>query len=509
MPEQQLPSAIRLSSGNQIYLERPRIDALLEKAVQNRLVVVIAGAGYGKTHAVYSFTRKYQARTSWLQLSERDNIASRFWENFIAGVAQSNPKAASRLEKIDFPETERQFERYIAIPLKEVDPINRVLFIYDDLHLIQNPAVLRFIELSVNVPFPTITSVFISRNDPPINTMKFLSKGTLGRIAEEDLRFSREEMTEYFNIQDLKPSPETLSSIYHDTEGWAFAIHLAGLSLKNAPPGAPYVSQAMRKNIFILIESEIMGAVSPAMRMFLVKLSLIDQLFPDLLDDIAGDPDIIKEMANIDSFIRFDTYQNEYHIHHLFLDYLKTRQHEIAEDEKKEVWDKTAAWCEANNQKIHAISYYEKAGDYDRLIAVCNTLPMMHSDRIARMLLEMLDKAPQEVYDTNPLIYTHRLRIAMSLGIMDQATKEVLEAIARFEALPPTPTIHRILAVCYGNKGFIALAAAPYTGDYDFIEDFERCAWHGGQSGGWVDPFPMSVLFIGSFMCRVNKPEKG
>jgi LuxR family maltose regulon positive regulatory protein len=214
-------------------------------------------------------------------------------------------------------------------------------------------------------------------------------------------------------------------------------------------------------------------------------------------------------MGSIDSFVRFDTYQNQYHIHHLFFDYLKTRQDEIPEDEKKEVWDKTAAWCEANNQKMDAISYYEKAGNYDRLLAVCNTLPMMLSNRVSWMLLEILNKAPPEVYETNPFISSHRLRITMSLGLMDQAEKETLEAIARFEAQPSSPTIHRLLAVCYGNKGFIRLLVAPYTGDYDFITDFERCAWHGKQSGGRVVPYPLSLLHIGSFLCRINKPEKG
>jgi LuxR family maltose regulon positive regulatory protein len=500
---------MRPPSGNQIYLERPRIDVLLEKAVQNRLVLVVAGAGFGKTHAVHSFVQKNNALTSWMQFSERDNIISRFWESFVAGVAQSSPKSASRLAKIDFPETERQFERYISIPQEELDPADHIIFVYDDFHLIQNPVILRFLEKSISVPLPSVTAVLVSRNDPPINVMKFLSKGVMGRITEENLRFSRDEMAEYFSIQNMRPVPETLSSIYHDTEGWAFAIHLAGLSLKNAPPGAPYVPQAMRKNIFVLIESEVMGAVSPAVQRFLVKLSLIDHLFPELLNDIAEDPDLIREMDNIDSFISFDSYQNEYHIHHLFLDYLKTRQGAILEDEKKELWDKTAAWCEANNQKIDAIIYYEKAGNYDRLIAVCNTLPMMYPNRIARMLLEILDKAPQEVYDNNPLIYTHRLRICMSLGMLDQAEKETLEAIARFEALPPSSTNHKILAVCHSNKGFIGLLVAPYTGDYNFVVDFERCAWHGRQSGGWVVPFPLSVLTIGSFMCRVNKPEQG
>ncbi|MDR2049663.1 MAG: helix-turn-helix transcriptional regulator, partial [Treponema sp.] len=370
MSEQQFQSNVPLSPGNQIYLERKRIDCLLEKVIQNSLVVVVAGAGYGKTHAVYSFVRNYHARTSWMQLSEQDNVADRFWENFIAGVALSNPKAASRLEKIDFPETERQLERYMTIPLEEIDPAARAILVYDDFHFIQNPAVLRFLEKSFSGPFPNITSVIISRNEPPINTIRFLSKGLLGRITEEDLRFSREELTEYFSIQNIRPLPQVLSSIYHDTEGWAFAIHLAGLSLKSASPGTPYIPQAMRKNIFILIKSEVMEAVSEGLQRFLIKLSLIEHLVPELLEDLAGDHRLIQEMNGIDSFVRFETYHNEYHIHHLFLDYLKTRQDEIPEEEKKETWNKTAMWCEANNQKTDAINYYKKAENYERLILV-------------------------------------------------------------------------------------------------------------------------------------------
>ncbi|MDR1576196.1 MAG: LuxR C-terminal-related transcriptional regulator [Treponema sp.] len=509
MPEQQFHSTVPLSPGNQIYLERPRIDVLFEKIIQNPVVIVVAGAGYGKTHAVYSFVRNYNARISWMQLSERDNIGSRFWENFIGGVGLTNPKAAERLAKITFPETERQLERYMTIPLEEIDPAVRVVLVYDDFHLVTNPAVLRFMEKSVNAPFPGITSVFISRTEPLINTAKFFSKGLLGRITEGDLRFSREEMTEYFSIQNIRPGPETLTSIYHDTEGWAFAIHLAGLSLKNAPPGTPYIPQAMRVNIFRLIESEVMGAVSKAMQRFLIKLSLIEHLFPEVLQDLAGNPELIKEMDNIDTFVRFDIYSNAYHIHHLFLNYLKTRQHEIPEAEQKEVWYKTAVWCEANNQKMDAISYYEKVGDYERLIAVCSTLPMMHSDRIAQMLLETLDKAPPEVYETNPFIHTHRVRIFMSLGMLEQAENEIDKTIERLEKRPPTAIIHQILTVCYANKGFIRLMACTYTGDFNFIDLFERCAWHSSQSGGWKVPLPMSVVNIGSFVCRVHKPEKG
>jgi LuxR family maltose regulon positive regulatory protein len=509
VPEQLFHSNMPIASGNQIFLERPRIDRLLEQAVQKPVVIVNAGAGYGKTQAVYSFGRKYKVLTSWMQLSERDNIGERFWENFIATITLVNKKAAASLEKLDFPATDRQFERYLTIPEVGAREDGRVIFVYDDFHLISDKAVLRFMERSVTSSFPNITSILISRAEPALNLMNLEAKGLLARITEEDIRFTREEMAAYFQLLQINASPQTLSSIYHDTEGWAFAIHLAGLSIKNAPAGAAYATHALRSNIFKLIASEIMAPLSLPVQRFLIKMSLIEYLVPELLEELAGDPSLIQGIKGINSFIRFDIYLNSYHIHHLFLDYLKTRQDELTEYDKMDLWHKTAAWCAANNKKMDAISYYEKAGDYDRVIALCSTLPMMLSNRTARMLLELLDTAPREIYENNPLIYTHRVRILMSLGMIDQAEKENREAIARFEALPPSPLVHRILMICYGNLGFIRMMVSPYTRDYNFTAEFERCAYHGGLNGGYTVPLPMSVLNIGSYICRVTSPEKG
>jgi LuxR family maltose regulon positive regulatory protein len=515
VPDQTFQSNVSLLRGNQIYLERPRIDRLLERAIQNQVIIVCAGAGYGKTHAVYSFVRKYNVLTSWIQFSERDNIDDRFWENFTAGISLLSKETAVKLSEVGFPDTKRQYERYLSIPLKETHSHGKNIFVYDDFHLIQDKAVLRFIERSISSPFSNITSILICRTEPSINLTKLLSKGLLGRIGEEDLRFSREEMTDYFRLQNISPSAQAISSIYHDTEGWAFAIHLAGLSLKNAPPDAPYVPQAMRTNIFRLIEGEIMSSVSPELRKFLIKLSIIDHLPPELLQEIAAlaspgrRKSLVEEMEKISSFIRFDTYLNAYHIHHLLLEYLSRKQDELDEEEKGEVYEKAAKWCAENNQKLDAINYYEKAGNYDRIIALCSTLPMMLSNRTARMMLELLDKAPPLIYEKNPLIYTHRIRILMSLGMIAQAEKETLETISRFEAMPLSSLVHQILTICYANKGFIRIMVSLYTGDYDFTADFERCAYHGGLNNGYGIPLPLSVLNIGSYVCRVTNPEKG
>jgi LuxR family maltose regulon positive regulatory protein len=494
-----------------MYLERPQIDRLLEKQVQRPIVIVKAGAGYGKTHSVYSFARKYDAFTTWMQLSERDNTGERFWENFIATIAVANKKAAAKLEKISFPTTDRQFERYLEIPQMDV-PAGRTLFVYDDFHLITNPAVLWFMERSVTSPFPTITSILISRTEPPLNLVKFLSKGLLGRITEDDLRFSQEEMVEYFHIQNIRLSPQAVSSIYRDTEGWAFAIHLAGLSLRKNPPGTPYVPQAMRVNIFRLIESEVMSAISPGLRKFLVELSLVEYLVSDLLKEIAAGissgEDLVEEMERIISFIRFDIYQNAYQIHHLLLEYLREKQRELSEEEKREVYRKTAAWCAVNNQKMDAISYYEKAGDYERIVYVIGTMPPAPPNRTARMLLEILDRMPAEVYDKIPTINVPRIQLYVTLELFEKAREEATAVIARLETLPVSPGISKTLSGCYTLLAFIGLLTSSYTRNYDFVRYFEKSEYFLK-----LNPFevkrPASVMALGSYLCRVNSEEAG
>ncbi|MDR1277201.1 MAG: helix-turn-helix transcriptional regulator [Treponema sp.] len=508
MPEQHFQSNAPLPPGNQIYLERPHIDHLLKEMVKNPVVVVMAGAGYGKTQAVYSFVRKYTAQTSWIQLSERDNISERFWENFIAGVALIDKKAALTLRKIDFPETERQFERYVSIPRAVITADTKIIFVFDDFHLIHNKAVLRFIERSITAPFPTVTSILISRTEPSFNMVKLLSRGLLGKITEEDLRFSREEMVKYLQIQNIKPSPQAISSIYHDTEGWAFAIHLAGLSLKNAPPGTGYVSQAMRSNIFKLIDSEILAVISADLRKFLIKLSLVEHLAVDLIREIAGQKPLFEEMERLSSFIRLDTYLNAYRIHHLLLEYLNGKQEELSEAEKREVYQKAAEWCIQHDQKMDAINYYEKAEDYARIITITYTLPMVLPGHFAWFILKLLDRIPQEVYTQNSPLYIIRARTLVSLSMFDQCERELKELISRTEALPLSPELHRLLMASYANLGFIGILNSTHSKDYYFVDLIKQAAHHAGLTGGYVIEPPVSVMNLGSYICRVYSPEK-
>ncbi|MDR1836949.1 MAG: hypothetical protein LBQ89_04740, partial [Treponema sp.] len=70
-----------INSYSAFHFKRSRLIQLFMDAMKYPLIMVCAGTGYGKTSAVHDFVQEYQATTVWVQLSERDNVGGRFWEN--------------------------------------------------------------------------------------------------------------------------------------------------------------------------------------------------------------------------------------------------------------------------------------------------------------------------------------------------------------------------------------------------------------------------------------------
>jgi LuxR family maltose regulon positive regulatory protein len=494
--------------GDRQYLERPQIDRLLERAIKCPLVTVVAGAGYGKTWAVYSFLQKYDVIAAWIQFSERDNIGLRFWENFTQAIGLISQATAEKLREIGFPETKRQFDRYLVVPGDVIVRDKKYVFVYDDFHLIHDTPVLRFIERSITTPFPNITSLIISRTDPPSNTLPFLSKGLLVSLTEDELRFSRQEMTDYFTMRNIHLSPEDTTRIYHDTEGWAFAINLVGVSLKKRASGVEYGRSFMRINVFNLIEGEVFSVISPSLQKFLVKLSLIDYLPLALLNELAEDKNLPGEMKQISTFIRFDTYLNAYRIHHLFLQFLATKQDILSEEEKRAVYTRAAQWCAENHLNTDALSYYEKAGRYGELMDLVYTLPMAMSDTLTKFLLDILERAPREIYMKVPTFYALYYRALSTLGRFDEAETALRARIEEFEALPSSAFNNRVLRGLYNDMGFTVLLMAPHTKRYD-VEIYFRKAAHFASLCGLVLKGPVRSVGLSSYACWVKSEEKG
>ena len=459
------------------YMERPRLHKLLKNAVNYPLVVVCAGAGYGKTRAVYSFLQEYDANTAWLQFSERDNIATRFWESYTSAVSLAVPKVGARFMEIGFPETDEAFTKF-SMMVREIASLPRKqIRVLDDLHLLHNLTVLRFIERTVNMLPPNMTVILISRTTPNINLINLMMQERVFTIHEDTLCFTEDEIAGYFNQLELTITSGDTRNIYDDTQGWAFAINLIGRSLAKEQKYERYALEAMKKNIFRLIEAEISKTVSKPLWRFLLRISLIDHLAASLIKALAKDDALVKEMESLNAYIRYDFNMDTYLIHNLFRDYLRDNQDQfLTDEEKRETYQTAGEWCDANSYHMDAFSYYEKSGDYVAISRKVATLNLQIPLDMALYIQAIFDRASNDAVLQSPMFYAMNLKIKMSLAQIDEALALAESYAKAYEAQPDSLENSYALFSAYSVWGFLRMLNCTRTDIYDFDAYFEKMA---------------------------------
>jgi len=468
------------------HLVRPRLSALLEQAVRKSLVIVCAGAGYGKTRAVYDFVKGFPGATIWVQLSEQDNVTTRFWENFVHSLSQVVGPATEDFRNLGFPDTEEKMQQYRSFRDRSIAalPSRRFLMIVDDFHLIQNPQIARFIEgLIQNTPEDR-SFILISREDPALNISALQTRDEVARIDEEDLNFTENELAQYLDRQDLPTEPQMLHEIYGDIKGWAFSVNLVARLLKRAPGYAGFAQSTMKKNLADLMEIEVYDLASERLQRLLVRLSLIEHLSEDLVAQLAdGDEDLLAELRQQNAFIRFDATMHVYLIHHLFLDLLRTKQDLLEDDERQATYLAAAQWCRKHDYLVDALGYYERAADYDAIVGILSELPLFLPFDLAQLLVEMFRRMPDELFLRTDFLAVMYLRAVLCLGDWQAFDDLATDFEKRFKKLPEDDSLrkHSLGLICY-LRGVVRYLMSIADEDYSFDQCFEKMCEHLGDA---------------------------
>jgi len=464
---------------NDDYLYRPRLHSLLNNAMHFPLIFICAGSGYGKTFTVQSFLKNYDAHTSWLQINERDNIPSRFWESISGMVSLASQEAGERFKEIGFPDTDEAFENFNIIRNKLAERPGKHIRVLDDFHLLKNDAILGFIErLIISSPL-NITVIIITRTMPDLNMFGKMMRDRIFSIQEDALRFTEEEIAKYFSQNNLPVTSADIRNIYDDTQGWAFAVNIISRSLAKKQKYERYALEAMKKNIFRLIDAEILNTVTEPLMRFLMRISLIDHLSASLIrtlakndtrpQDASTEDDLIKKMESLNAFIRYDFNQDTFMINHLLRDYLRQKQEQVLTDnERKETYEEAALWCEANGYHTDTLSYYEKSGNYNAIMRIIISLNIQIPRDLAAYALEIFERMPGEVKSGNPLFPSMYIKIKINLGKFEEAHAAARQYCADYEARPETPERNRALSAIYAVWGLLRMNMCTFTDVYDF-----------------------------------------
>ena len=490
---------------------RPRVNALLTQAIKKPLAVVCAGMGYGKTLAVSDFVREIGIPAMWMQFSEFDNVGLSFWENYVRAIEQINKPLAEEIDDLGFPDTEDKLNQYYSLHDRAMAD-QRYLTVLDDVHLVKDPSVVNFIERVIYSSLPNRSIILISRDISNINISGLLVRGIVSNLNENDLSFTENELAQYLLQQELASEIRNLPDILQDTEGWAFIINFLVRILKKTPGYTGYVRKFMKQNIFQLMEREAWNAISGRLQRFMVRLSLVNRLSPDMVSILTDGDESLHEEFNRQRvvYIRFDSYTGRYLIHRLFQDFLQSKQDILSPEETYSTYKAVAEWSVKNGFNIDALNYYEKMGDYKSLVPIILESPTQLLLSAAQHLKGIFDRAPDDTFNKIENFACAHVRILILAGLWRDALELLKDYESKLLSMTDDEFRSNTLGGVYFFWGVLRQLMCTVDDKYDFDAYYRKLCKYSLQwpIGQICDNLPVGPWFNRAGASRQGAPNE-
>lgn len=432
-------------------VSRNQIFDRVSNAISAKVILVRAPAGFGKTTVMLQMRERFMKEgtaCAWLNLDEADNDAPRFSAYLgkalldILGAADLLHEGALQLGKI----AETLMERLA----RHEAPF--VLFM-DECEVLRSPACLALISQLIDRLPQGALLIVGSRGLPQIGIARLRARGQLLEVDPAQLRFSEEEAGEFLmQRRGLSLRPEQVQRLCSRTEGWVAALWLASVALERRSNTDEFIKSFSGSNAAIAdyLAEDVLGGLDPAIREFLLKTSILEQLIPELCDELCGRDDSIQlleavERANL-FLIPLDDTRSVFRYHSVFADFLRAQLTRHMPDQIGALHRTASNWFLREHRPIPAIGHALQSGDLSYAVP----LLQQHAEKLLgqgrlRLLTRWIDPLPADALQAFPrLRMTHAWAVNFTRGahnalaMIEKIEDEQLgdpEAIAMLRAL--------------------------------------------------------------------------
>lgn len=256
-------------------LSRPRLLESMKSLLGNKLLLLSAPAGYGKTSLLIDLAQNIEMPVCWLSLDLLDRDPQRFLAYLIASLTEKFPRVGetSRLQLNDLKSIEQDAESILVMLANELyDHVeNDFLLILDDYHLLDDVQVIsdllnRFLQL-VDDNCHVLLS---SRTLPALDDVTLMvAREQVAGISHAELAFMpREIQALYAQNHHQHLSDEAAREMVEQTGGWITGMVLSSLSGMNRISG---------RDTFAYLGQQVLNQQADYVREFLMRTSLPDE----------------------------------------------------------------------------------------------------------------------------------------------------------------------------------------------------------------------------------------
>src|SRR5271157_1413421 len=448
------PSAITLSLTKVVVpalrpeiLSRDRLLTRLEDLLEQKLVLITAPAGYGKTSLLIDLAHHTEMPVCWLSLDLLDRDPQRFVAYFIAMVTRRFPQfgkeSATALNSLT--SFDHGLENLIITLVNEIyEQISEhfVLVLDDYQHVDSVPEIRDFISRFIQLASENCHLVLSSRRLPALPDMAVLvARQQVGGFDLRELAFQLDEMRDLFQKKYGLHIPEsTVQDLLLHTEGWITGINFSRPQKAQGLVDLARFTPTTGAGLPEYLDHQVLNQQTPEVREFLLQTSLFDEFNEELCAVVLGAVSpgkphrwnkLIEAVKRNNLFVLAVGPNGKWlRYHNLVQDFLQSRLKEESPETAEAILIYLVQYYEQNSEWEKAHHLYKQLGDITGLAGLVERAgkALIQSDRLIT-LGNWLDELPDVITQEHPGLLSLkgaleliRGKVRFGLSLLDQAT---------------------------------------------------------------------------------------
>lgn len=353
-------------------VERPRVTAMLDTAIEAHPATVVTGAGgCGKTYAASLWARSAiqagHTDVAWASLDRADGDPHRFWLTIVGALQRTT--LSERLAGLAVPSSPDPFF-LDTLSAALATHAQRLSLVLDDIHeLAGSPGMASLESLVRSIPTGH-RLVLISRQDPHIHLHRLRVAGGLGEVRGADLAFTSTEASDLLRAGSLALSAADLDYLMTRTEGWAAGLRLATRTIEPTDDTAAVMAKLRSRDpsVSAYLLEEVVAGLGPDRSAFLLHTSVADRLSAPLARALTGEEAsgaVLESLVEDNVLVTALEDTGWFRYHPMLTEMLRARLWSTAPDLAARLHGRAQRWFEDSGEWLESLRHAVLTGDED------------------------------------------------------------------------------------------------------------------------------------------------
>ncbi len=419
---------------------RTRLIEKLHAGIGNRLSVLQAPAGYGKTTLLAQFAADVDFRPIWVTLDSACAIPETLADRIVTALR-------GETTAIGFSSAARDgdLKAYIDVALKhavETSP-QPLLFVFDNAHELRKADDAAELLAWLLATLPEGQEVILSgRAAAPLREVdRALAAGEALLLAKEDLAFDADDVAA---LEQSLGRPIDGQRLLQATEGWPVAVmSVAAGVVAGVEPGRLEAGAAWER----YLAREIWDGVRPDVQELLLRLSVCERVDDSLAVELLGDDGYVRLQEWIDEhdFLLDLRAEGSFQLNPLLRDFMRNRYRRRQPEAFRKTMAEVTGWLERRGAIADAIELarVEKGETLAELLARHSRALLYHG--AFALLWRGFEVLPPEYLEGRPELAAIKARV-YSHTLKPHEALEQAASVLNDPSAPNTARVHALLA---------------------------------------------------------------